>query len=481
MPDPRSRHRATLLGLATGDAVGTTVEFSRRGSFPAVTDMTGGGPFHLGAGEWTDDTSMALGLARSLLDCGGSNPADQMDRYLRWRDTGYLSSTGSLFDIGGTVASALRRFEENGEPFAGSTRVESAGNGSLMRLAPVALYYASNRGAALEHAAISSRTTHGAAEAVDACRLFAAILLRALAGEPKAAVLGAETPECFDPPLAPKVAAIAAGSWRTKEEADIRGSGYVVDALEAALWCFAKAESFRDAILLAANLGDDADTTAAITGQLSGAFYGEEAIPAAWRTKLVRGEEIARLGESLGRARAAPPAPLARCYWANPGALLAGAYPGDLDKERGIANIRSLFAAGIRRFASLMESHETDHQGRVFENYQDIVVREAARLGVAAECRRFPMVDRGVPKARMMNEIQAWIDDSIDLGLPVYVHCWGGRGRTGMVVGVHLIRHGQADADDFVDVIAMRRGSDAGGARSPETPEQVGFVRRYVA
>ncbi len=479
MPTMRSRHRATLLGLAAGDAVGTTVEFSPRGSFPPVTDMKGGGPFHLRPGQWTDDTSMALGLARSLVDCGGSNPADQIDRYLRWRDTGYLSSTGSVFDIGGTVSSALDRFEESGEPFAGSTRADSAGNGSLMRLAPVALFYAGDRDAALEHAAISSRTTHGAAEAVDACRLFAAILLRALAGDPKGVVLDAETPERFDPPLAPKIASIAAGGWRTKGEADIKGSGYVVDALEAALWCFANTESFADAILRAANLGDDADTTAAITGQLAGAFYGEQAIPAQWRAKLTRGDQIARLGEALGRARAVPPAPLDRSYWANPGALVAGAYPGDLDRAVGEAKIRALLAAGIRRFANLMEPHETDLQGRVFETYENIVVREAGRLGVEVESRRFPVVDLSVPRRRTMSEIQDWIDEGIDAGLRVYVHCWGGRGRTGMAVGAHLIRHGQADAEDFVDVIRRRRGGDAGGERSPETEEQVGFVRRF--
>lgn len=480
MPSLGSRQRGALLGLAVGDAVGTTVEFKPRGTFSPVSDMTGGGPFALRAGEWTDDTSMALCLGRSLMDCGGFDPEDQMSRYLRWRDTGYLSSNGRCFDIGGTVSAALGRFERTGAPFAGSVHEQSAGNGSLMRLAPVALFFADDRELAVEHAAKSSRTTHGATEAVDACRLLAAMLVRALVGEPKDTVLGSDGPETFNPPLAPKIAGIAAGSWRRKREDEIRGTGYAVDALEAAIWCVANTRDYRDAVLRAANLGDDADTTAAIAGQLAGAMYGDEAIPAPWRDKLVLGEEIARLSEALGRVRSTQLAPLSRTYWENPGVLLAGAYPGDLDRDRGTSNVRALLAAGIRRFANLMEEHETDRQGRVFEIYEDIVERQAAALGVAAECRRFPIVDLGVPRDEDMDAIQSWIDDGIDSGQPVYVHCWGGRGRTGTAVGVHLIRHGQADPSDFVDVISARRKKDAGGGRSPETSSQIEFVRRYI-
>ena len=135
------RYRGSLLGLACGDALGTTVEFKPRGSFPDVTDMTGGGPFNLKPGQWTDDTSMALCLAESLLNKGGFNAADQMGRYLNWWQWGYLSATGDCFDIGMTVREALARFQASGDPFAGSTAPYSAGNGSLMRLAPVVLFY----------------------------------------------------------------------------------------------------------------------------------------------------------------------------------------------------------------------------------------------------------------------------------------------------------------------------------------------------
>ena len=135
--DSRDAFRGCLLGLAVGDAVGTTVEFRPRGTFEPLTDMVGGGPFGLRAGEWTDDTSMALCLATSLVERNGFDARDQMERYCRWADQGYLSSTGTCFDIGGTVASALQRFQYTGEPYSGSTNPYSAGNGCIMRLAPI--------------------------------------------------------------------------------------------------------------------------------------------------------------------------------------------------------------------------------------------------------------------------------------------------------------------------------------------------------
>ena len=130
------RYRGALLGLAAGDALGTTLEFRAPWTFQPLTDMVGGGPFQLAPGQWTDDTSMALCLAESLVECQGFDPTDQMRRYLRWYREGYLSSTGTCFDIGLTTRAALRRFEQSGEPFAGETSPHAAGNGSLVRLAP---------------------------------------------------------------------------------------------------------------------------------------------------------------------------------------------------------------------------------------------------------------------------------------------------------------------------------------------------------
>ena len=138
----QDRYRGALLGLACGDAVGTTLEFKPPGSFAPISDMVGGGPFELEPGQWTDDTSMALCLAVSLVEQGGFDPADQMQRYVRWYREGYLSSNGVCFDIGNTVSAALRRFERSGEPYSGATDPYSAGNGSIMRLAPLPLAFA---------------------------------------------------------------------------------------------------------------------------------------------------------------------------------------------------------------------------------------------------------------------------------------------------------------------------------------------------
>ncbi|MHB0856385.1 MAG: ADP-ribosylglycohydrolase family protein [Anaerolineae bacterium] len=297
----RARTRGALLGLAVGDAVGTSVEFTR---WPQhQTDMVGSGPFHLQPGEWTDDTSMALCLAASLVECGGFDPHDQMQRYVRWWREGYMSSNGRCFDIGGTTSSALGRFRETGQVFAGSTDSFSAGNGSLMRLAPVPLYYAAHPEQALVYAADSSRTTHGATAAVDACRYMAALLVGALRGEDKQTLLAPRytpLPNYWErEPLCAEIDELAAGSFARRQPPQIKGSGYVVRSLEAALWAFHQTEDYREGCLRAVNLGEDADTTAAIYGQLAGAYYGEEGIPAEWRARLAKGDLIVGLADQL--------------------------------------------------------------------------------------------------------------------------------------------------------------------------------------
>lgn len=295
------RYRGSLLGLACGDAVGTTVEFRSRGSFAPVTDMVGGGPFALRPGQWTDDTSMALCLAESLLTQRGFDARDQMARYLNWWQWGYLSSTGDCFDIGGTVRAALARFQADGQPFAGSADPRSAGNGALMRLVPVVLRYFPARSDALHFSAESSRTTHAAPEAIECCQLFASYLLNALHGTARPALY-----DVGDLGLTqPKVAAIAAGSYAAKTRDDVVGSGYAVASLEAALWCFHNTGNFTDAVLAAANLGDDADTTAAITGQLAGAHYGSAAIPEKWLDLLHMRDEITAMADGLYAAATA--------------------------------------------------------------------------------------------------------------------------------------------------------------------------------
>ena len=292
-----------MLGLAVGDALGAAVEFKPPGTFPPVTGLTGGGPFGLRPGQWTDDTSMALCLAESLIECGGFDPGDQLARYLRWYREGHWSCTGTCFDIGGTTAAALHRFEQTKEPYCGSPHPGAAGNGCLMRLAPVPLFFAGQPAEAVARSGDSSRTAHGAAVCVDACRYFGGLIVGSIRGASKPELLSPR----FSPvprtigtqPFAPEIDAVAAGSFLRREPPEIRGAGHVVKALEAALWAFRRARDFRDGALRAVNLGDDADTTGAIYGQLAGAYFGVESIPAEWREKIYARLEIEAMADRL--------------------------------------------------------------------------------------------------------------------------------------------------------------------------------------
>lgn len=303
------RYRGCLVGMAVGDALGAAVEFQPPGSFPPVREMLGGGPFHLKPGQWTDDTAMALCLADSLLSRGGFDPRDQLVRYLNWYRHGYLSSTGTCFDIGGTVRAALERFEATGSAYCGSLDPNTAGNGSLMRLAPVPLFYARRPWEALQWAADSSRTTHATAVAVDACRYYAGLIVGALRGEAKEALTSAH----YSPvegywkthPLHPEIDHLAAGSFRRNR--GIRGQGGARASLEAALWAFHTTESYEEAVLAGVNLGEDADTVAAICGQLAGAFYGHSAIPERWRAQIAHSDLVHSFADRLHEARVPAP------------------------------------------------------------------------------------------------------------------------------------------------------------------------------
>jgi ADP-ribosyl-[dinitrogen reductase] hydrolase len=282
-----------VIGLAVGDAVGTTIEFLPRGGYPPLTDMIGGGPFRLRPGQWTDDTSMALCLGESLLAYPELDPLDLMQRFLRWVEHGENSSTGSCFDIGQTTLTAISRFRRTGDPFAGSTHRNKAGNGSVMRLAPVAARWWSEPAKAEAIARRQSETTHGATESVDGCALLARVLCAGIAGN------GLSSLVQDDPSWAPAIRDIGAGTWRSRQESEISSTGYVVHTLEAAFWAFEKSSSFEETILTAANLGHDSDTVAAVAGQIAGSVWGLSAIPDRWVERLHDGSRIKQLTQDL--------------------------------------------------------------------------------------------------------------------------------------------------------------------------------------
>lgn len=292
------RLRGALIGLAVGDALGAAVEFQRPGGFALVTGYRGGGPHALNAGEWTDDTSMALALADSMA-CVGWDLNDQARRYVEWWKTGKYSVNGRCFDIGITTRSALSKFLAREDALiSGDPSERASGNGSIMRLAPVPIRYADLYPDNIEElsrlADESSLPTHASEQCRSACRYLATVLAALIHGEDRATVLSPawkplKTLNAIKP-LHPLIQTVAQGSYR--DTADIVGSGWVVKSLEAALWAFHDADDFEDAVSRAVNLGDDADTTGAICGQLAGAYWGESGISESLRKGLVRMDMI---------------------------------------------------------------------------------------------------------------------------------------------------------------------------------------------
>jgi ADP-ribosyl-[dinitrogen reductase] hydrolase len=281
----RERFLGALTGLAVGDAVAIATQYRRPGKFTHVGDMLGGGPFDLPRGGWSDDTAMTLCLAESLLECEGFDAHDQMARYSRWQQEGYLSSTGQCVGITASTARALAVAQWRGQPFAGSDDADAQDPEPLSRVAPVAMYFFAQPAAAIERCAEAARTTCQAPAVLDACRALARALLKALNGERKAEIVeGAR--EALE--------AAAEGG-----RADGAPGGTAPAALAAALECFTRTGNFRDAVLSCANLGGNSDVIAAVCGALAGAHYTASAIPASWRNSLIKQQLIENTADRL--------------------------------------------------------------------------------------------------------------------------------------------------------------------------------------
>jgi ADP-ribosylglycohydrolase len=307
----KDRQRGTLVGLAVGDALGAAIEFKDPGEFEPVTGYRSGGPHRLNPGEWTDDTSMALALADSIASIGWDID-DQARRYVEWSQTGKYSVNGRCFDIGITTSRSLSRFQQTGSASSsGNTSESASGNGSIMRLAPVAIRYHHLLPADIKSLARfaeeSSLTTHASEQCLSACRYMALVLAGLVHGQDRDDVLSPSWEPLVQlkaiKPLHPLIQKVAEGSFRNKQPPEIRGSGWVVQSLEAALWAFHDAESFEEAVLRAVNLGEDADTTGAVCGQFAGAYWGESGIAESLRAGLARPDMIEKaLAGIVGRS-----------------------------------------------------------------------------------------------------------------------------------------------------------------------------------
>jgi ADP-ribosyl-[dinitrogen reductase] hydrolase len=270
----RDRFLGALLGLAVGDAVAAATQFRRPGTFTAVGDMLGGGPFDLPRGAWSDDTSMALCLADSLLETNTFNARDQMERYRRWQQEGYLTATGQCVGITASTARAIAMAQWRRQAFSGSHDPSQVDPEPLSRVVAPVLFFFASSGQATDQATEAARTTCQAPVVLDACRSLASALHAALSGQPKAVVLE-------------RVATAATGG---------RGAPA---ALTAAAAAFGATANFRDAVLYAANLGGDSDVVTAVCGQLAGAHYGVKAIPTSWHNGLMQKELIIGYADRL--------------------------------------------------------------------------------------------------------------------------------------------------------------------------------------
>lgn len=312
-----SRLRGSLFGVAVCDALGAPVEFRSRGIFPPVTTLRYNSNFDLPPGCWTDDTSMTLCLAQSLVDSHGEFLLeDQLKKYHQWFKKGYMSSIGRCFDIGNATRIALsiwgNRFSKSGPATAvledGQLAIDKAlkhkthcGNGSLMRVAPIGLVFKDDVAKAMEHAAASSRVTHPYPTNAEACKIYTQLIATTFQNVAKPDLASIVTNWSFeDPDLKNRFAQYRTfEAWQEVPEERISSSGYVVHSLEASLWAFFTTSSFEQGALKVVNLGDDADTVGAIYGGLAGAFYGVETIPQDWLNELQARDTLDKVVEDV--------------------------------------------------------------------------------------------------------------------------------------------------------------------------------------
>lgn len=296
-----SKYQGSLIGLAMGDTLGTVAEFMDPGEFEPITKPRAGGPFNLPLGYWTDDTSMALCLADSLIEKDGYDSYDVMDKYWSWRAKGYRSSTGVCFDIGNQTSTVLNEYMSVGGAIISKDieRLTAAGNGSIMRLAPI-IIATHGSGNSLEEtmklAQISGRETHYSLMAEAGTALFGALIYNAFTAADKSDIF-----EFGDYPKNQEFEEIekAILSAKDQNEKTLSPTGYVLDSLVCALWAFMNFDDFESGALAAVNLGGDSDTIGAIYGQLAGAYYGADGIPQSWRDVLLLYEEMMQLAKQL--------------------------------------------------------------------------------------------------------------------------------------------------------------------------------------
>ena len=294
-----------LIGTAVGDALGVPLEFQPRGYLKAnpVTDMQEYGTHKQPKGTWSDDTSLMLCLAESIVEGLDLNKLAQ--KFVAWKNDNFWTPHGWVFDIGIGTRVAIERLEEGELPeLAGGFEEMDNGNGSLMRILPLILYTKDLEiGQRFEWTKKVSSLTHAHVRSIMACFYYLEFAKKIIKGKDKFEAYIELQTELFqyfqsrkiNPLEIQKFNRLLFDDISKVEEDNIKSSGYVIDTLEASIWCILTTDTYKDAVLKAVNLGHDTDTTAAVTGGLSGLIYGFEAIPTEWLNVLARKEDIIRL------------------------------------------------------------------------------------------------------------------------------------------------------------------------------------------
>jgi ADP-ribosylglycohydrolase/protein-tyrosine phosphatase len=444
-----------LIGLAVGDALGAAVEFSGPGRFAPVTYYRNGGPHGLNAGEWTDDTSMALALADSMASVGW-DLNDQASRYVEWWKSGKYSVNGRCFDIGITTRSALSNFLVTKDALSsGDSSERASGNGSIMRLAPVPIRYAGlypNRVNDLSRLAEeSSVPTHASEQCRSACRYLGMMLGALIQGEDRVAVLSPDWKPLQHlseiKPLHPLIQEVARGSFRHKRPPAIQGSGWVVKSLEAALWAFHDANSFEEAVLRAVNLGDDADTTGAICGQLAGAYWGESGIPEPLRSGLARTDLLENAMAGLLQTRS---------WWIDQPLVKASSNPTRED----LAELRS---QGFSVIVSFLDEKKQPAR------YESAFIAENGWV-----VHSIPIAGGGDPSLDQLSEFSAFVS-ALPEGTRILMHCESGLGRTALMAAAYWIAKG-LPADQAIE--RVRQATLNGGWKTPQRESILGEFAR---
>ena len=303
--------KGVIFGHAVADALGVPAEFSSREKLDRspITDMIGYGTYPYPAGRWSDDTSMSL-AALDRLASGAPDFDDIMAKVGAWYYKDEYTPTGSLFDVGNACSFAIGNYFERGQGVdnCGLRSESSNGNGSLMRIHPFILYAVIKRlsvGDMIDLTYRASALTHAHERSMVACGIYAFVLTSLIKKADKSAIrLGLKEAERYykDNPEIDRYARIFDPDFEFTDRSAIKSGGYVVDTLEAALWCLLTTDSYKECALKAVNLGEDTDTVAAIAGGLAGALYGYDAIPEEWICTLKRNEYISELCESAVKA-----------------------------------------------------------------------------------------------------------------------------------------------------------------------------------